>query len=376
MSDNKRENIFLQIYHTWLLEGKLALMDIGVLIFMIVLPIAYPIVYSAIYDPELVRDIPVVVVDDSRSVESRRYVQLLDATENVRVAGYAADMQEARRALNEKRCYGIIHFDSDFGKQVARSEQAHIEMYSDAGVLIRYKNILTALTSVTSTGMSKSSTKIVPFKMIPVGNTAMGLATAILPGILVIILQQAFVLAIAMVCATRRDQRKLNGGIDPRGEVNANAVCSVIGRALFYISIMLPASVFLLHVVPWMFSFPMAGTVQDKMLMVVPYTVAIVFFALTLQVFVREREATFPVLVVTSLFVLFLSGTSWPRYAMNGFWTLIGDCFPSTWGVQGLTAIANMGATISEQSQAFNALWILAGIYFILAVLVKRFIDR
>ena len=60
---------------------------------------------------------------------------------------------------------------------------------------------------------------------------------------------------------------------------------------------------------------------------------------------------------------------------MSPFWTVVGNLIPSTWAIQGVYGISNMGATLSEQSTAYHSLWALAGIYFVIAYIVLRYID-
>ena len=59
----------------WWDEMKQVVKDEGVLIFFILVPLAYPLLYSWIYNNEVVRDVPVVVVDDSHSSLSRQFVR-------------------------------------------------------------------------------------------------------------------------------------------------------------------------------------------------------------------------------------------------------------------------------------------------------------
>ena len=64
----------------WRDEMKSVLGDEGVLIFFVLVPLAYPLLYSWIYNNETVREVPVVVVDQSNSVESRQFVRMADAS--------------------------------------------------------------------------------------------------------------------------------------------------------------------------------------------------------------------------------------------------------------------------------------------------------
>ena len=50
-------------------EWSLVLGDVGVILFFFILPLAYPIVYTLIYNPEVVEKMPVAIVDNCRSAE-------------------------------------------------------------------------------------------------------------------------------------------------------------------------------------------------------------------------------------------------------------------------------------------------------------------
>lgn len=54
---------------------KNTIKDEGVLIFFILVPLGYPLLYSWIYNNEVVRDVPVAIVDMSHSQESRKFIR-------------------------------------------------------------------------------------------------------------------------------------------------------------------------------------------------------------------------------------------------------------------------------------------------------------
>ena len=128
-------SILKDIAKVWVNEYKLVFSDVGAMIF-IILPLAYPILYSLIYNREVVKEVPIVVVDECRTPMSREYARMLDATEQVRVADYAVDMQDARRRMAEREAYGIVYLPSDFSRNVGRGEQARMEAYCDMSVIL------------------------------------------------------------------------------------------------------------------------------------------------------------------------------------------------------------------------------------------------
>ena len=183
------------------------------------------------------------------------------------------------------------------------------------------------------------------------------------------------VLGVVMLAGGAAERRRRNGGIDPLG-VRAPAGATVLGKMLCYVLLYLPLSLYALHLVPMMFSLPHIGDVGDYLLFILPMLIAAAFMGMTLSVFVTGREAAMPVIVFTSVLFLFLSGLTWPRYAMSGFWTLVGDCVPATWGVEGFIRLNSNGSTLFEQSHPYRMLWLLAAVYFMTAYALQRYIGR
>ena len=78
------------------------------------------------------------------------------------------------------------------------------------------------------------------------------------------------------------------------------------------------------------------------------------------------------VFVATTLPQFFLVAVSWPREMIPPLLDHIRRVFPSESAIDGLVRINQMGATLSEVRADWLYLWLLAAIYFILAVVVAR----
>lgn len=380
---------FADMFRVWRREFSHVFHDQGVMLFFLALPTLYPVVYALIYNPELIRDVAVVVVDNSRTAESRHLVRMLDATEPIGIVGYAANMDEAKRAMHEKKCYGIVEIPADYARWLGRGETANVSFYCDMSLLLRFRQFTMALTQVQIAAGAEIQQRTLADLGLPasalasgatplevsqqfVGDPSQGFSSFIMPGILMLILQQSVVLGACMIAGAASERRRRNGGIDPLG-IDAPATSTVIGKSLCYLAIMLPMVIYTLHIVPWMFKFPAYGNLFDELLFIVPYLLAVSVFGLTLSVFVTERESSFLVIVFTSVIFLFLSGLTWPRYAMSGPWQLIGACVPATWGVQGFVHINSDNASLALQSASYTNLWILTAVYFVAACIVFHF---
>ena len=385
-----RPDMLKQLFKVYCQEFRIVIRDPGIIIFFLFLPLAYPVIYSLIYNPELVRDVAVVVVDNDRSDISRELVRNFDATQEAWVIGYASDMAEARRAMDNHDCYGILEIPAGFGKRIKNNEQGEAVLYGEMSLLLRYRGLLVAATNVSQAmGAQILSEKInlvaplaetvidgdlMPIKNITMGNIEGGFDSFIMPGILILILHQCIILASGMAGGAKRERPSLIGYNSFNEQ--PSVLMTMGGQMLCYITILLIPIIYLLHYVPLMFSFPMAGNLLEELAFILPMVLACVGLGWCVQGIVWERESIFVLWVVTSVVFLFLSGLTWPRYAMPGFWKAISDCIPATWGMEGFIKMNTNGSTLAQVSKCYINLWILAGAYMVAAYCVQRWVVR
>ncbi|MBO4722752.1 MAG: ABC transporter permease [Muribaculaceae bacterium] len=368
-------------------EFKHIFRDEAVVIFFVVLAIVYPPLYSLIYNPEVARDEAVVVVDDSHSALSRQFVRDLDASPDVNVTAYARDMEEARELMATKKCYGILYFPADFETEVMRGNQGHVSLYCDMSVMMRYKAMLTALTNVQMETCSRLQGEksfriisldggLVDSRQVPIGNTGMGIASAVLPFILVYVLQQGMIMGIAMLHAGSMGRRRRNRGIDRLDEVKATPGAMLMGKTLVHLFYYLFPAIFALHIVPIIFKFPMNGNFLEIAMIMFPFLIASSLFGQVMRVFVNNREGVFLVLAFTSLIFVFLTGVSWPHYQIAPYWDAISRMIPGYWAATAYVQMQVGGASLSQMSDFYIVLWVLVVVYFVLAYLVEIVVLR
>ena len=384
------KKILKEFVDVYLREFKLVKSDMGLILFFLFLPLVYPVLYSLIYNPEVVRDVPMVVVDHDRTAESRKVVRMLDATQEAWVKGYATDHNEARRAMASQACYAILEIPEGFGRAIGREEQAQAVMYCDMTLLLRYRGFLVASTSVMQEmGAEITNERVdliaplagtiangdpMPVQNVSMGNIENGFDSFIMPGVIILILQQVIILAVAMAGGAKREN-PLKIGYNPIDSTHS-VWMSMLGQMACYLTILSVPTIFLVHYVPLIFSFPMEGNVIEILIFLLPMVLASAGLGFMVQGMVRERESVFLLWVATSLIFLFLSGLTWPRYAMAPVWKLLGDLAPSMWGVEGFIRMNTNGADLSQVREQYLALWILAAVYMVGAYFVQRYVVR
>ena len=372
------------IYYVFKREFYAVFRDHAVLTFFVALMLGYPVVYTFIYSNEVAREVPVAVVDHSKSALSREFIRNWDATASVDVVARCEDMEAAKLLMYKKDIYGILEVPSDFSKNVARGEQAHVSLYCDMGALLNYKALLTAGTDV-SLAMGKDiqvqgmeyATEIteqiasspVRIQDVKLFNPQGGFTSFLIPAVLILVVQQSLLLGVGTIAGTARD-RNPRHSLVPVDKHYCKPWCIVIGKACVYMPVYFVMGFWVFFIVPRIFSLTQIGAKSELMLFLFPFLLACVFFAITASFFSREREQPFLLFVFTSVPLMFISGISWPKEGIAGYWIALSKIFPSTHGIDGFVKMNNMGATLGEVLPEYLNLWILAIIYFILACLL------
>lgn len=390
MKDNTTKiptGIFSSILHIWLEELKCAFKDQGVLMFFVLVPIAYPLLYSWIYTNEVVRDIPIAIVDQSHSSLSRKFIHHLDASPDVETKYFCASLNEAKQLVMQQQAKGIIIIPSDLETAVNRSQQAQITVYCDMSLFIAYKAIVQSATMVSmgigaeirgekipSITAKDADVNAHPMHIIdkPIYNTTGGYGNAILPGVLILIIQQTLLLGIGMAAGTARE-RNLNHQLVPFSKKHNGIMRIIVGKALCYFMIYALVSAYITMVVPRIFDFTTFASTYDLFWFMVPFILSVIFFGMTLSGVVRHRENVMLLVVFTSVPFLFLTGISWPQSSIPGFWQGFSWLIPSTFGVKGFLSISSMGATLQDVKSEYIYLWIQALVYLITTYVVYRF---
>ena len=372
--------------YIWRQEMRQVLRDEGVLIFFIIVPLVYPLLYSWIYNNEVVRDVPVVVVDDSHSSLSRQFIRRCDASPDVKVFCYAADLDEAKSLVSRQLAKGIYYIPADFDKHLNRMEQATLSVYCDMSLMLTYKAIYQTAMAVTQTMGAELQTKlsrpnsrreaeiaVQPLAVddVPIFSPAGGYGTSVLPAVLILILQQTLVLGIGLSAGTARENNRYHELI-PIDRHYQGVFRIIGGKAMCYFMIYAVMAAYLTTAVPRFFSFVQLAPWQDLLLLMLPYTLACIFFGMIVSCIVRYRENVMLLMVFVSVPLLFLSGVSWPQSNIPNFWQSISWLFPSTFGVRAYVRMNTMGATLNDVILEYRLLWLQAFLYFVVACLVYR----
>lgn len=383
---NKISGTINDICTIWIDETKKIFRDEGLLIFTILLPLLYPLLYSWIYNNEVVRDVPVAIVDKSNSELSRKLISRLDASPDVETAYRCGSLEEAQRLVGLQEVYGIVYIPENFDTRINRMEQSTISLYCNMALMLTYKAIYQTSTAVIA-GMNSDiqksltgnytdredeiTTSPIDIEEVAMFNSTGGYGSFILPGVLILIIQQVLLLSIGMRNGTINERRPSK----PRRDFTpkpTGLVPVVAGKTMCYLALFTILATYVLLAIPRIFNFVHILHAGDFVMFLLPYLLACIFFAMTVSVFIKERENVMLLVVFTSVPLLFISGISWPTSNIPEFWKYVSYIFPSTFGIQAFIKMNSMGATFSDITSEYVCLWIQAAVYLITACLVYR----
>ena len=336
-------------------------------------PLIYGIYYPQPYLNQILRKLPIAVVDNDLSDLSRQIVETLDASGALSVAVRTRTLVEARSAIDRGTAFAAVEIPPDAERDMLKGLTVHIPIYADATYLFMFRStasgIATAIGTLTSELVSRgarSDGSLVKAKLAssspadvllqPIFNPVGGYASYVVPAAFVLILQQTLLIGAAMLTGTALAK---GGG----------AFAGVFGRGIAHLSIYLPAVALYLIVLPRIYGFSTLGHLPELFAIATVFLLATSFMGQAVGAwFTRPENATI-LLLATSLPQFFMAGFAWPREAIPEAALAFGRIFPADSAIDGLVRINQLGASIWEVAHDWLGLWCLALVYFALAVI-------
>src|SRR6202043_401833 len=103
-------------------------------------PLVYGIYYPQPYLNQILRKLPIAVVDNDQSDLSRQIVETLDASGALSVAVRTRTLAEARTAINRGQAFAAVEIPPSTERDVLKGITAHIPIYADATYLFIFRS--------------------------------------------------------------------------------------------------------------------------------------------------------------------------------------------------------------------------------------------
>ena len=348
----------------------------------------YGLLYNYMYAPNLVRKAPVAVVDLSHSALSREYVRWLDAAPQTSVYAQTPDILEAREWMKKGEVTGILYIPSDFETHVARGETSVFTLYAATDAFLNFKGLQEAssrvMLAVNDAHRCAGTVFLPPQGLLAVAsstpvnvsgtalyNYTEGYGSYLIPAVMIVIIFQTMLMVIAMLTGEEAEQQR-EGVYSMKARSLKDMLCIVSGRTFVYVMLYVVFSMFLLGLLPHIFSIPNIGSGWDIVTMMIPFLLATSFFALAVSRWFTDSEAPLLMIAFFSVGYIFLSGVSYPLELMPWYWQAAHYVFPVAPAVLAFVKLNSMGGSLADIWPQMLTLWIQVIIYGAWAVYTTR----
>lgn len=374
-------------------EWKYIFRDKAVLFSFLGVSLIVPFLYTFVYSHETLEKLPIGVVDNDNSGNSRQLLRMMDGSSQVTIFQSYPDLIEARQSFERQEIRGVVVIPDNFSQLLQRGEQPFISVYADASYLLYYKQILTAVktsAAYLNAGIqikkesaqgklptqARNDSVAVSAKTVSLYNPSSGYATFLIPVVLVIIFQTCILTSIGILGGTMREEKKLRK-LYPHSDNFLGTLPIVMGKATTYLVLGLAILLVMLGVVMPVFNIPMRNNLLTVVVFMIPFLLSLVYLGIFLLNFFKHREDAIMLIMYTSIPALLITGISWPTTSIPDWIQVISYLVPSTIGAKGFVSLTQMGASAQTIQFYWVGMWLVCLFYLLLAVLsMKRMYLR
>ncbi len=266
-----------------------------------------------------VRHIPTIVVDESRTPESRDIVRALENTGNFRIVAYGNDRGALDDAIARGRAQAGIVVPSDYARNLGRGATATFQVVIDASDPLSSQSALAAAAGVAQvrnldllTAAAGRTTLPLESRVRPRYNPGLRSATYIVPGLIGLILTMTMVLITATAVVRERERGTLEQLIVTpitKTELMLGKIAPYMGVGLFQMTAVLLLGRFV-------FDIPYVGSLVLLYAVSLLYIVASLSLGLFISTLVRTQQQAMQMSFFFMLPSILLSGFMFPREAM------------------------------------------------------------
>lgn len=379
-------NYISTIYLAFKAEFRTVMRNKGALLILVGAIIIYPIIYSIAYSPELLRELPVAVVNLDQSASSRTLEKMIDATEQIDLHCHVGSLKEAENKFASNEVRGVILIPQGFEKDLFSGTQTSISSYCDASYMLIYKQTLTGILQSTLTfsagvelkrlmvsgsSMDQAMHQIQPIKVKynDLYNPSGGYGSFVMPALIIFILQQTLLIGIGMMGGFQREHGRHIHTL--RGFDN-NPSAIILGKSLTYLLITVGNALFALVCVHHWFNFPLNADFITLAALLLPFALSTIFMGISISALFKKAEHSIMVLVFMSLIVIFLTGFSWPVSSLPEALKWIRLIFPCNIIIAPYLRVREMGVAFADVSQEFFLMVGQMGFYFLLTLFIFK----
>lgn len=320
-----------------------------------------------------VRKLPTVVVDESRTSESRALVQVLENTDNFRVITRVPDRAVAKRWIERGAARVALVIPPDYQRNIRGGHTGVAQLLIDAadpqssGAAIAGAQLAAQARGAQLLAQRYQLRAPVEIRVRPWYNPAQKSATFIVPGIVGILLTITMTLITSTAIVRERERGTLEQLIvTPIGKSSL-----MLGKLVPFVLVGYVQMTVILLLGVLFFGIPVRGSLLLLYALALVFIVASLGVGLLISTVARSQAQAMQLSFFFMLPNILLSGYIFPRAAMPEPAQWLGLLLPLTYFLDILRGVLLKGVGVGDLVMQLGALCVLAGVLFVVSV--RRF---
>lgn len=320
-----------------------------------------------------VRNLPTVVLDESRTSESRALVRVVEHTGNFAVVGNVHDRVELREAIESGRARAALVIPPRYMADVKRGTGAQAQMIVDAadpqasGAAISGATLAAAARSAEIAGVRGPTAGAIDMRVRPWYNPAQRSAVFIVPGIVGVLLT----ITMTLITSTAVVRERERGTLEQLVVTPIDKTSLMLGKLIPFVLVGYVQMSVVLGLGKLIFDIPVRGSLLLLYALTFAFIVASLGVGLLISTIARSQAQAMQLSFFFMLPNILLSGYIFPRVAMPEAAQWIGLLLPLTFYLDVLRGVLLKGIGIEHLWQEGATLLVFATL--LLAISVRRF---
>lgn len=365
MTSNNLNNVIKREFHRIAERKTLYLL-------MIIFPVFIFIFYASIYKEEMIREIPVAIFDEDHSELSRRIINLIESSPNIKIVNYALSQQEIKNGFLDGKIHGAFYFPKDFEYQVKKGKSSTLVVYKNTANLI----IGNILLKDASTIVKSVSGAVLLTKLGKAGipnNSGINIANAIkidsqilynpnysysiylAPGLISFTFQMMIMIAAVIVISSEFTHNTFTELLNIAGN---NVWNILLGKALPHFIIHFTTGLLILGIIFPFFNIKVLGSVTSLLFLFALLISASLMLGLLISSFFHNQFFATELAIFFNTPAFIFSGFTFPLWSMPAVHNLFAMTMPFTHFLSAFLKVFQMNLPLSNCT---NEILVLSG---------------
>ena len=300
---------------------------------MVALPLLWMLLFGWAIRTE-VRRLPMLVLDASRTAQSRALVEALAASGSFRVVGTVASREEIARRIEAGEAAAALVVSPDYARDVKRGRPARAQVIVDAADPLASAAALAGAqlaAAAAAAELARAAGRAPPAAVLdlrvrPWYNPGLRSAVFVVPGIVGLVLTLTLITFTSMAIVRERER----GTLEQLVVTPISRTALMLGKLLPYVLVGYGQMTLVLLAGVLVFGVPVRGSLAALYLASAPFLVAMLALGLLISSVARTQMQAMQLSVFWLLPNILLSGFLFPREAMPDAARWLGALLPLT----------------------------------------------